>query len=135
MSGAVADLAQWARSFGHAGYLVWLLAWALPVLLGQWVAFPGLLARTLGRWLPLTLGLSAWFMFADALGIASGVWRISDRFTLGLRLAGVLLVEEALFFRLTTLMVAQTVVLFLWRFGDLPGEPWVGWSRAFGRGR
>jgi hypothetical protein len=26
-------------------------------------------------------------------------------------------------------------VLFLWRFGDLPGEPWVGWSRAFGRGR
>jgi hypothetical protein len=31
-------------------------------------------------------------------------------------------------------MVAQTTMLFLWRFGDLPGEPWRGWGRAFGRG-
>ena len=47
---------------------------------------------------------------------------------------GVLPVEEALFFLLTTFMVAQTTMLFLWRFGDVPGEPWRGWGRAFGRG-
>ena len=86
MSPAIEPVAQWARSFGHAGYLVWLLVWAMPVLLGQWIAFPGFLARTLSRWLPLALLMAAWFGFADAIGIASGVWRISEEFTLGLRL-------------------------------------------------
>ncbi|MFM7737096.1 MAG: lycopene cyclase domain-containing protein [Alphaproteobacteria bacterium] len=131
----VQSVAEWARSYTRAGYLVWLLVWASPVLVGQWLAFPGFLARTLPRWLPTALLLAACFGAADAIGIASGVWRISDDYTLGLRLGGVLPVEEALFFLLTTLMVAQTVALFLWRFGDLPGEPWPGWSRAFLRGR
>ena len=35
MSPAIEPIAQWARSFGHAGYLVWLLVWAMPVLLGM----------------------------------------------------------------------------------------------------
>ena len=66
---------------------------------------------------------------------ASGVWQINDATTLGVRLAGVLPFEEALFFILTTLMVAQTTMLFLWRFDDVPGESWRGWGDAFGRGR
>lgn len=125
---------EWGRAAGPTGYLVWLLAWAMPVIGAHWIAFPGLLRRTLPRWLPLTLLLAAWFMLADAIGIAAGVWRIGGRATLGLRIGGVLPVEEALFFLLTTVMVAQTMVLFLWRFGDLPGEPWPGWAAAFGRG-
>lgn len=121
-------------AFGAASYLVWLLGWSLPIVVGQWLAFPGFLARTVGRWLPLALGLGIYFGCADAIGIASGVWRIGDATTLGVRIAGVLPVEEALFFVLTTLMVAQTTMLFLWRFGDVPGEPWRGWGKAFGRG-
>lgn len=120
--------------FGPFTYLVWLLGWSLPVLLGQWLAFPGFLARSARRWLPTALALAAYFATADAIGIASGVWEIGGETTLGLRIAGVLPLEEALFFFLTTLMVAQTNALFLWRFGDLPGEPWLGWDRAFGFG-
>ena len=123
----------WAE-FAPYTYLVWLLAWSLPVMLGQWLAFPGFLARTARRWLPTSLLLAAYFATADAIGIASGVWAIGRETTLGFRIAGVLPFEEALFFLLTTLMVTQTTALFLWRFGDLPGEPWLGWRRAFGRG-
>ena len=119
-------------SFGAYSYLVWLLGWSLPIVAGQWLAFPGFLARTARRWLPLALVLGVYFGCADAIGIASGVWRIGDATTLGVRLFGVLPFEEALFFILTTLMVAQTTMLFLWRFGDVPGEPWRGWGAAFG---
>jgi len=119
--------------FGAFSYFVWLLGWSLPIVVGQWIAFPGFLRRTLRRWLPLTLGLGAYFGFADAIGIGSGVWQIGEATTVGLRIAGVLPVEEALFFFLTTFMVAQTTMLFLWRFGDVPGEPWRGWARAFAR--
>lgn len=122
-------------ALGRYAYLVWLLAWSLPIVAGQWLAFTGFLARTARRWLPLALGLGVYFGFADAIGIAGGVWQINDATTLGVRLAGVLPFEEALFFLLTTLMVAQTTMLFLWRFGDVPGEPWRGWTVAFGRGR
>jgi lycopene cyclase domain-containing protein len=121
-------------ALGRYAYLVWLLAWSLPIVVGQWLAFAGFLARTLRRWLPLTLGLGAYFAFADAVGIASGVWRIDPATTLGIRLGRVLPLEEALFFILTTLMVGQTTMLFLWRFGDVPGEPWRGWRSAFVRG-
>jgi lycopene cyclase domain-containing protein len=121
-------------ALGPYSYLIWLLAWSLPIVAGQWLAFAGFLARTARRWLPLALGLGVYFGFADAIGIASGVWQIDDATTLGVRLGGVLPFEEALFFILTTLMVAQTTMLFLWRFGDVPGEPWRGWSAAFGRG-
>jgi lycopene cyclase domain-containing protein len=121
-------------ALGPYAYLVWLLAWSLPIVAGQWLAFPGYLARTSRRWLPLSLGLGVYFGIADAVGIASGVWQINQATTLGVRLGGVLPFEEALFFILTTLMVAQTTMLFLWRFGDVPGEPWLGWGAAFGRG-
>jgi lycopene cyclase domain-containing protein len=122
-------------ALGRYAYLVWLLAWSLPIVVGQWLAFPGFLARTARRWCPLALVLGVYFGFADAIGIASGVWQINDATTLGVRLAGVLPFEESLFFILTTLMVAQTTMLFLWRFGDVPDEPWCGWGAAFGHGR
>jgi lycopene cyclase domain-containing protein len=122
------------RALGELGYFGWLAVLAVPVLGGQWLAFPGFLARTLGRWLPTAAWLAAWFMLVDAIGIAAGVWTIGDATTIGWRIAGVLPFEEALFFVLTTLMVTQTIALFLWRFGDLPDEPWRGWGRAFGFG-
>jgi len=125
----------WVGSFGDAAYFVWLAVLAVPILGGQWLAFPGFLARSARRWLPTAAWLAAWFMLVDAIGIASGVWRIGAATTMGWRLAGVLPVEEALFFVATTLMVTQTIALFLWRFGDLPDEPWRGWRRSFGLGR
>jgi hypothetical protein len=81
-------------------------------------AVPGGETTSSKRW------LAVWFMLVDAIGIAAGVWTIGDATTIGWRIDGVLPFEEALFFVLTTLMVTQTIALFLWRFGDLPDEPW-----------
>ena len=116
-------------------YLGWLLAWSLPILVGQWIAFPGFLLRTARRWFPVSLKLAAYFAAADAIGIASGIWHIGTSTTVGWKLFGVLPFEEALFFVLTTLMVAQSTTLILWRFGDLKEERWPGWRDAIGRGR
>ena len=120
-------------SFGPYSYFVWLLGWSLPIVLGQWAAFGAFLGRTARRWLPLAVALAAGFAAVDAVGIASGVWRIEAGRTVGIEIGGVLPLEEALFFVLTTLMVVQTTALFLWRFGDLHGEPWPGWAKAIAR--
>ncbi len=113
-------------------YLLWLVPFAAPILVGQWLAFPGFLRRTAPRWLGASLFLAAYFSLCDVVGIACGVWTVAGSTTTGWRLFGVLPIEEALFFVLSTLMVSQTTVLVLWRLGDVPGEPWMGWRRALG---
>jgi lycopene cyclase domain-containing protein len=135
LDGAVRALIAGSSAAGDLAYLAWLLVFALPVLGGQWLAFPGYLARTAPRWLPTSLALAACFMAVDAIGIAARVWHVGGKSTIGVTIAGVLPLEEALFFLLSTLMVSQTIALFLWPFGDVPGEPWPGWSAALGRTR
>lgn len=115
-------------------YLAWLIPFAAPILIGQWLAFPGFLLRTANRWLPQSLLLAAYFSACDAVGIATGIWSIGESTTTGIRLLGILPIEEALFFVLSTLMVSQSMTLMLWRLGDVPGEPWVGWRNALGSG-
>jgi lycopene cyclase domain-containing protein len=48
---------------------------------------------------------------ADAIAISSGTWTISPVFSLGISIAGLLPVEECLFFLLTSTLVAFSVVL------------------------
>jgi lycopene cyclase domain-containing protein len=93
-------------------YLALLLGWALPVLALHWiVGAPELLARW--RLLVVAVGVpTVYLSVADAVAIGSGVWSISEELTLGLR-AGSLVFEEVLFFLVTNLLVAQSVVLFL----------------------
>jgi lycopene cyclase domain-containing protein len=119
-------------AFGRLAYLLHLLPWALPIIAGEWLVFPAILRRTARRWLPTALGATLYLSIADGLGIASDIWQVADRTTLGVRFLGVLPFEESLFFLLTTLMVAQTTLLCLWYFDDLPGEPWPGWRAARG---
>src|SRR5437588_472349 len=92
-------------------YLTLLAVWALPVVGLHWLVG----ARTLRRhWRVLVLAVgipSAYLSAADGIAISAGAWHISDRLTLGLRWHGLVL-EEALFFLLTNLMVAQSVILF-----------------------
>ncbi len=93
-------------------YLGLILAWAYPVLAAQW-AFGGDLVYGRPRlfWaavLPPTLYL--WL--ADAFALHNGIWRISERYTVGLGL-GQLPLEEMLFFLTTNLLVVTGLMLFL----------------------
>lgn len=93
-------------------YLTLLFGWALPVIALHWiVGAPALLAR----WKVLLVAVSVptvYLSLADAVAIGSGIWSISEELSVGLR-AGSLVFEEALFFLLTNLLVAQSIVLFL----------------------
>jgi len=96
--------------FGSATYLIYLAAWAAPVVALQWLAGgPELRAR----WRPLaaaaclaTLYLAA----ADRFALDSGIWTISPTRSIGVDVLGLPL-EELMFFGLTNLMVVQSVAL------------------------
>jgi lycopene cyclase domain-containing protein len=93
-------------------YLGLLLGWALPVLTLHWLVGAPELRRHARVLIPAIVLPTLYLASADAIAISAGAWHISERLTLGLRWRG-LVFEEALFFLLTNVMVAQSVVLFL----------------------
>ena len=108
--------------FGKFSYLVLLLAWALPVILVQWlVAGRALwLAR---RRLAVGIALcSVYLSLADHFAIARGIWQIPEAGILGVRFGGHLPLEEALFFFLTVVMSAQGFVMIAAHFANARPE-------------
>ncbi|HSJ09414.1 MAG TPA: lycopene cyclase domain-containing protein [Longimicrobiales bacterium] len=101
--------------FERSLYLGLILAWAAPVLLGQWV----LVGRHLGArprlFLRLIVAPTLYLWVADRIAIGVGIWSIAPQYTTGLHLLG-LPIEEAAFFLVTNLLVVQGVLLFL--------QPW-----------
>jgi lycopene cyclase domain-containing protein len=93
-------------------YLALLIGWAAPVIALHWlVGAPELRARL--RLLAVAVLVpTAYLSLADSVAIGSGVWSISEELTLGWR-AGSLVFEEAIFFFLTNVLVAQSIILFL----------------------
>lgn len=96
----------------HLTYLALLFGWALPVIGLHWmVGAPELKAHRrvllIGVLVPTT-----YLSLADAAAIGSGVWEISRELTVGVRIGGLVL-EEIIFFFLTNVMVAQSMILFL----------------------
>lgn len=92
-------------------YLGLELAWGLPPLMLQLGFGADILWHERRRLflgvIPPTIYLSA----ADALAIQSGTWTINPGLSLGIRIAGVLPVEECIFFLLTSTLIAFSVVL------------------------
>jgi len=94
-------------------YLGAILSWAAPVLALQWaVGAPQLWARR--RLVALaTLVPALYLSVVDRVAIAMDIWILSERYTTGIKVAG-LPVEEGLFFLVTNLFVVQGLVLFRW---------------------
>lgn len=93
-------------------YLGLILAWAAPVLAGQWYFAGGeIWARRRVAALAIALP-SVYLWIADAVAIRLGIWTISERYTLGLSAFGLPL-EEATFFLVTNVLVVQGLILFL----------------------
>lgn len=115
-------------------YLGLILAWAMPVLAGQW-AFGGdlIMGRPRLFWTAVLLP-TVYLWFTDAFAIWQGIWQISERYTVGLY-AGPLPFEEALFFMVTNLLVVTGLLLFLHpesrvRLGRAGAylKPWLGFA-------
>lgn len=95
---------------GHWLYLGLIVAWAFPVLSGMWWLGGHLIweRRRLIAWAVLPVTLYLWV--ADRIAIGIGIWDITDATRTGWEIVG-LPVEEALFFLVTNLMVAQGLVM------------------------
>ena len=92
-------------------YLVFELAWALPVIVGQWVVGRD---RLRARWRLLLVGVAIPTLYlcaADALAIRVGIWHLNPELTTNVWLGGLPL-EEGVFFLLTNVMVVQGILLF-----------------------
>ncbi|GER84288.1 MAG: lycopene cyclase domain-containing protein [Thermogemmatispora sp.] len=96
----------------HATYLLFLLAWALPILGLQWLAGWRKLWVWRRRWPWAVLLVGSYLTLADSLAIAQHIWFFQPTLILGLTLGNVPL-EEALFYFLTAAMIAQGYVLLL----------------------
>ena len=95
---------------GHGLYLGLIVAWAAPVLAGMWW-LGGHLILARRRVVAWAVGpLSVYLWIADRVAIGQGIWDITDATRTGWELVG-LPVEEALFFVVTNLMVAQGLVM------------------------
>ncbi len=108
-------VSTWALFFAgdQYNYLTLILSWALVPILVQTI-FGGDILWHYGRLLLLGIVPStAYLATADALAILSGTWTISDGQTVGILLAGVLPLEEFLFFLITNVLVVFGMVLFL----------------------
>ena len=94
----------------HATYLMYELAWALPVIAVQWAAA----WRELWRWrrlLVVAVLLSTAYLGAcDAFALGHGIWRVDPARVLGVY-AGALPLEELVFYFVTNIMAAQGFVM------------------------
>ncbi len=100
-----------ALGFTKGTYLGLILVWFTPPLLIQWLFDPGALVR--GRRIVVggTLLPLIYFGLADQYAIGKGIWIISPTSIIGVGLPDLPL-EELLFFAITSLLIAQGIVLW-----------------------
>lgn len=92
-------------------YLPFLLVWALPVVIGQWLIGWRMLWRWRSVWMPLVPILTVYLSLADAVAINALIWRFDAHALIGVWIGSVP-IEEVLFYCFTSAMLAQGFVLF-----------------------
>lgn len=96
-----------------ATYAWHLLFWFMPLIAAQWViGYELFLTRTIVLF-GSALSVGFYLTIADLVAIRHGIWYFDERQITGVKIAGVLPWEEAAFFVLTSLLVAQSMILFL----------------------
>jgi lycopene beta-cyclase len=102
---------------GQFTYIVFELAWGLPVLAVQWAVGHVYLRRARRTLAFAVLVPTLYLSLADGVAISQGIWTLHSDRILGVRV-GAVPVEEMVFFLLTNAMVAQSVILLhAWLFG------------------
>lgn len=97
------------KSSGH--YAWHLLFWFLPVIAAQWIIGAPILAERWSVWLAVTVVLGTYLSVADWIAIRAGIWFFDEHQTTGHKIGGVMPWEEAAFFYLTSLLVAQSYLI------------------------
>lgn len=93
-------------------YLFHLLVWMLPIVIGQWIIGWKIFRRHIDIIVTATLLFGSYYTFSDWFAVDAGVWYFDQQQILGIHFMGLPL-EEILFFYLTSLLVVQSLILFL----------------------
>lgn len=93
-------------------YFGLILSWAMPVILLQWLVGGKHLLTNKRIFLTAVFLPSFYLWIADGLAIFDGIWTIPETYSTGLKI-GSLPIEEATFFLMTNLMLAQGLILFV----------------------
>ena len=118
--GALLLLGGWSLLQDPGGtYLGLILVWFTPPLMIQWLFDPDGLLRESGLVATGTLLPLLYFGLADQFAISRGIWEISEAYTTGYGLPN-LPIEEFIFFGVTSLLLAQGLVL--WHGIHSPGK-------------
>lgn len=96
--------------FGHATYIVFELAWAVPVVVLQWAVGWRTLWSRRRALLRAMLVATTYLSCTDGVAIAHGIWTLHRSRILGIQVVNVP-IEEMIFFFLTNLLVVQSVLL------------------------
>lgn len=98
-------------------YFLHLMGWATPVIALQWALAHRAFRRNLRAvFAPALIG-GTFFSIVDSVAVRAGVWFFDPAQILGIFI-GPLPLEEVLFFYVTSLLVSQSLVMFLpdgWR--------------------
>lgn len=93
-------------------YFIHLMGWIMPILLLQWIIGFRIFVRNWRSLAVPTVGGLIFYSLIDSVAVSQAIWHFDPAQNLGLFL-GPLPLEEVLFFGLTSLLVAQSLVLFL----------------------
>lgn len=88
------------------------LGWMVPVILLQWVLAGRILLRNRKPILLTVAAIGTYYWLTDVYAVDAGIWDFDPEAITGIRLFG-LPIEEILFFYMTSLLVAQSIVMFL----------------------
>jgi lycopene cyclase domain-containing protein len=94
-------------------YLALELVWALPPIALQLAFGADILWRYRRLVLLVIISLTLYLSATDALAITLGTWTINPEKSLDLLIAGLLPIEEFLFFLLTTTLITFGIVLVM----------------------
>lgn len=98
--------------FGRWNYLVLILAWALPVILGQIALGGDVFLANWKVWLVGSLVPALYLTAMDSLALGAGTWAIAPAQSLNVFLPLGVPLEEGVFFLVTNVLITQGLLLF-----------------------
>ncbi len=95
-------------TYSYGIHLIWIVA----VVLVQWVIGRKILLNNLKTIVVATLLIGTYYSLSDIWAIDQGIWFFNESLISGVSL-GPMPLEEAIFFYATSMLVAQSLILFL----------------------
>lgn len=94
-------------------YLILEMGWlALIPFAFQWLFGLDIILYRWRVWLIAVLLPTFWLTAMDSVALGAGTWTINEEQTVGLKLGGVVPIEEGIFFLITNLLIVQGMMLF-----------------------